>query len=398
MWSLAATALLFLASDELSVTLLSGNEISGQLVALKNGTISLKGRDSVQEYSFSELLTITRRADGQKPGRPSAWIELTDGCKLTGNAFSVEKRIAEITLLQGEKRKIATRLIRAVRFHPPSQTDAQWKRIAHRKVTADVLAIRVDDNVLDELDGILHNIDADTVHFELDDEPVPVERMRLEGVVYFHPPRAPVPKPVAQLLDAYGNLWNAQSLQLRADHLHVTTSSGLKHNLALTDLAKIDFSSENLTFLSDLDPDSVTWTPFVGKADPLAQALFGPRRDRSFSGGTLQLSKPGGRELEYRKGLAIQSRTQLVYRLTEQFRRFKATVGLDHRTRRQGNVDLVILGNQRELLRKSVTGAMEPFDLDLDISGIQRLTILVDYGKGKGIQDHLNLCNARITK
>ena len=58
----------------------------------------------------------------------------------------------------------------------------------------------------------------------------------------------------------------------------------------------------------------------------------------------------------------------------------------------------MILGNQRELLRKSVTGAMDPFDLDLDISGIQRLTILVDYGKGKGIQDHLNLCNARITK
>ena len=102
MWSLAATTLLFLASDELSVQLLSGNEITGQLVALEDGTISLKGRDSVQEYSFSELLTITRPADGRKSVRPSVWIELTDGCKLTGSAFSVEKRIADITLLQGE--------------------------------------------------------------------------------------------------------------------------------------------------------------------------------------------------------------------------------------------------------------------------------------------------------
>ena len=398
MWSLAATTLLFLASDDLKVTLLSGDEIAGQLVALESGTISLKGRDSVREYSFSELLTITRSANGQRSARPSVWIELTDGSKLNANAFSVKKRVAKITLLQGESRTIPTRLIRAVRFQPSSATDTQWKRIAHRKVTADVIAIRVDDNVLDELDGILHDIDADTVHFELDEETVPVERMRLEGVVYFHPPGVPGPKPVAQLLDVYGSLWNAQSIQLRSDHFHLTTSGGLKHKIPLADLAKIDFSSENLTYLSDLDPDSVTWTPFLGKPDPLAQALFGPRRDRSFSGGTLQLSNPGGRELEYRKGLAIQSRTQLVYRLTDQFQRFKATVGLDHRTRGRGNVDLVILGNQRELLRKAVTGVMEPFDFDLDISGIQRLTILVDYGKGKGIQDHLNLCNARITK
>ncbi|MBB77337.1 MAG: hypothetical protein CMJ75_22760 [Planctomycetaceae bacterium] len=398
MWSLAATTLLFLASDDLQVTLLSGNEVSGQLVALENGIISLKGRDSVQEYSFSELLTITRLAGRKRSAKPNVWIELTDGCKLTAKGFSVKKRIAEVTLLHGERRKISTRLIRAVRFQPPSATDAQWTRIAHRKVTADVIAIRVDDNVLDELDGILHDIDVDTVHFELDEETVPVERLRLEGVVYFHPPGASDAKPVAQLLDVYGNLWNAQSLVLRSGDLHITTSGALNYKLPLVDLAKIDFSSENLTYLSDLDPDSVTWTPFVGKPDPLAKALFGPRRDRSFSGGLLQLSKPGGRELEYRKGLAIQSRTQLVYRLTEQFQRFKATVGLDHRTRGRGNVDLVILGNRRELLRKTVTGLMEPFDFDLDISGIQRLTILVDYGKGKGIQDHLNLCNARITK
>ena len=398
MWSLAATTLLFLASDDVQVALLSGDDISGQLVALDSRTISVKGPDSIHEYSFSELLTITRPSIEKRGAPPTVWVELTDGCKLTASAFSVKKRIAEITLLQGERRKLTTRLIRAVRFQPPSATDAQWNRIAHRKVTADVIAIRVDDDVLDELDGILHDVEADTVQFELDEETVPVERMRLEGIVYFHPPREPGPKPIAELLDIYGNLWHAQTLQLRAGQLHVVTTGGLKYELPLADLIKIDFSSENLVYLSDLDPDAVTWTPFLGKPDPLAQALFGPRRDRSFSGGTLQLGKQGGREVEYRKGLAIQSRTQMVYRLKEDFQRFKATVGLDNRTRGQGNVDLVILGNQRELVRKTVTGTMDPFDLDLDISGIQRLTILVDYGKGKGIQDHLNLCNARITK
>ena len=326
------------------------------------------------------------------------WIELTDGSKLTARTFSVKQRIAHITFLQGERRTLPTRLIHAVRLQPPSATDAQWNRIAQRKVTADVIAIRVDDDVLDELDGIIHDIESDTVQFELDDETVPVERGRLEGIVYFHPPTAATPKAIAQLFDIYGSLWQVQKLQMGSAKLQGVTVNGLTFELPLTDLVKLDFSAENLIYLSDIEPTSVTWTPFLGSVDPLAQALFGPRRDRSFSGGKLQLGKRRGRDLEYQKGLAIQSRTRMVYRLSDEFQRFKAIVGLDNRTRGRGNVELVILGNRRELLKKTVTGMMEPFELDVKISGVRRLTILVDYGKGKGIQDHLNLCNARITK
>jgi hypothetical protein len=36
--------------------------------------------------------------------------------------------------------------------------------------------------------------------------------------------------------------------------------------------------------------------------------------------------------------------------------------------------------------------------LDLDISGVRRLEIVVDYGKGGDMGDQLNLCEARLTK
>jgi len=40
----------------------------------------------------------------------------------------------------------------------------------------------------------------------------------------------------------------------------------------------------------------------------------------------------------------------------------------------------------------------EPFDLDLDLKGVQRLTIEVQYGNSQDIADYLHLCNARLLK
>ena len=38
-------------------------------------------------------------------------------------------------------------------------------------------------------------------------------------------------------------------------------------------------------------------------------------------------------------------------------------------------------------------------DIDLDLRGVRRLEILVDYGEDKvGYGDYLNLCNARLMK
>jgi hypothetical protein len=45
-----------------------------------------------------------------------------------------------------------------------------------------------------------------------------------------------------------------------------------------------------------------------------------------------------------------------------------------------------------------VTGRDKAFPVDLDITGVKRLKILVDFGEEMDIADHLNLCDARLTK
>ena len=101
---------------------------------------------------------------------------------------------------------------------------------------------------------------------------------------------------------------------------------------------------------------------------------------------------------QYDRGLAIHSRSQLVYRLTEPYRKLTAVVGIDSRLQGRGNLVLVIEGDDKELFRRDISGKDAPLPLDLNIEGVRRLKILVDFGESLDVADHLNLCNARIIK
>ena len=122
-------------------------------------------------------------------------------------------------------------------------------------------------------------------------------------------------------------------------------------------------------------------------------ASRGPRRDRTLSGKALVLANQS-----FPKGLAIHSRTTLVYRLTAPHKSFQAVAGIDPQMGDNGHVELVVRGDDKELFRQAISGKDEPITMNVDITGVRRLSILVDFGQQLDIADHLHLCNARITK
>jgi hypothetical protein len=66
--------------------------------------------------------------------------------------------------------------------------------------------------------------------------------------------------------------------------------------------------------------------------------------------------------------------------------------------RPNGNVRLVIQGDDRVLLETSVAGTEAARLVDLDLTGVRRLSILVDFGENLDVADHLDLAEARIVK
>ena len=203
-----------------------------------------------------------------------------------------------------------------------------------------------------------------------------------------------MPEVVCQIVDTGGSRWSVSSLLLE-DELQWTTPSGVKVSRPLGEIRLIDFSGGKVVFLSDQTPESVVHTPyFSGLADrPMLQRFRAPRGDTNLESGPLRL---GGKK--YAKGLALHSRTEVVYRLPDRFRRFQAILGIDDIVRPHGNVRLVIRGDDRVLLDKTIRGTDPPEPIDLDISGVRRLTILADFGETLDVSDHLDLCEARVIK
>ena len=90
----------------------------------------------------------------------------------------------------------------------------------------------------------------------------------------------------------------------------------------------------------------------------------------------------------------------VVGRCLEQFRWFEAAVGLDDRTGQGGSVRVRVLvdgiekgGNDTEL-----TAATGPRAVRVDVAGAKELTLVVEFGSGGDVCDHVDWADARLVK
>jgi len=396
MLSLLLLSALTAAPPPFDVQVLGGDPVVGPIVQLDADRVTVQtagGPVSVETERVTTLSSTAARGLSDVP--PGVWVELVDGSRLAGAEYSAHEGQARITVPGGKVIELSTRDVAAVQLQPHTDaTAAEWSRILESDIQSDLLVIRKPDSV-EYHRGTLRDVTDTVVEFEVDGDVLPVKRAKVQGLVYYRSAGRSLPDSACQITDADGSRWAARSIGLEGENLGWTTPLGLEVARPLAEVVRIDFSRGKIVYLSDLEPESLVWTPYFGSARdlPALTRLFAPREDRGLGPGPLELDGT-----QYPKGLALHSRTSLVYRLPGRFRRFKATVGIDDRVRPRGNVRLVIRGDDRVLLQTSVAGTDPPQPVDLDLDGVRRLGILVDYGDDLDVADHLDLCDARILK
>ncbi len=397
-----ALLLIVLASVQPAVEVqpLSGEAVQGKIVELNAQAVVLetpKGRVSIEIGRLAGLSLRNSQAASEPAAKPSVWVEMIDGSHVVGTAFTVKGGNASLVPLgpNAAPCEVPTRDIKWVRLQPQTEAlAAQWEKVLESEARTDVLVTRKGD-ALDFYQGVAKNVTAEVVEFDLDGETVPAKRTKVYALVYHHPAGRQAPEPLCSVIESSGSRWSAQAVALRGESLEWTTSAGLKVARPAGAVARIDFSRGKIVYLSDLKPESVQWTPYfsLGKELPVRAEFYAPRSDRSMSGGALELDGK-----TYKKGLSIHSKTAVEYRLPDRFSRLSAIVGIDDRVRPRGHVQLVIRGDERVLFDAPVSGADPPKPIDLDVTGVRRITIVVDFGADMDIADHLDLCDARLVK
>lgn len=383
-----------------SVESVGGAPRSGALVALTTEQITLESEGQTTEIPLRDVLAvIAQPPQVSESADTTAWVRLVDGSQLEATSYTVKDRIA--TLQIGDQTlSCDTRLIHSVRFHrPTAELDPSWNDIIRAGGNGDIAILRRSSTSLDQLEGVFHNITTESIEFEYDEQTIAVKHSKLEGILYYHAGSQEYPKAVCELVTVNGNRWQVKSLELAASAIKVSTPCGLKVDVPLPQLSRLDFAAGNVAYLSDMEFEVAECIPFIATRLPAERVLqlYAPRKDASFEGSGLWLGA-GNHVTQYTKGLSIHSRSLLVFRLAEPYRKLTALVGIDSRLQGGGNVVLVIRGDNRELFRQAVSGQQPPLELDLNIENVRRLEILVDFGETLDVADHLNLCNARVIK
>ncbi len=397
---------------DVQVRELAGPTHTGRLVAISPAELVVETATGQTTFTTNRLASVVPIAPENESEEHSTVagdviVELVDGSQLAARSYRVSAGRVTIEVPYGEPLVAATRTVQAVRFQKQTaDLRRQWAEIkASVGTTGDVLVLRktlgetdgVDPAAvgLDFLEGVLGDIDDEKISFDFDGSQVRVQRQKVEGVIYYHRSASRIPEPTCRLTDDSGTAWNLKSLELDGELLKGVAASGVRLTLPLKHLTKLDFSIGNLVFLSDLEPEAIDWSPLIQTAvtPKIVSQWYRPRIDQAFDGGSLQFDSQ-----VYEKGLALRSRTRLSYRLTRDFQRFVAVAGLDERFRGTGNVRLIVLGDGKELFSEGIEGAHQA-RLDLEVKGVRRLEIVVDFGDDNvSYGDYLNLCDARLLK
>jgi len=382
------------ATPTVEIRTTNGLPLTGTIAEFSVARIALQTPSGRRSLAIEQLVGLSIVQPAESLQQSKVRIALTDGSTLRAVEYTVRNAQATVTLSGGKTLGVPTEQINNVRFAPEGDTRAEWARILGGGSVGDRLVVRKGDT-LDEHQGIMRDVTAGEVRFEVDGDVLPVKRPRVAGLIYYHAARPMLPEPACWISDVDGSRWPAQSVALDGPKLRWTTPAGLALVRPIVELKQIDFSGGKIVYLSDLTPESIQWTPYLrpDKELPILNEFFAPRQDLTLG---MQPLKLGGKP--YRKGLAIHSRTELVYRLPDRFRRFQAMVGIDDRLRPQGVMRLVIRSDQRVLLAASVTGGDAPLSVDLDLTGVRRLAIVADFAGGLDVGDHLLLCDARVIK
>jgi len=411
------------APPTFEAVLVDGKTHAGAIVELTPDRLRLDasgGQVALETEGLLSLSVAVKPAAASE--RPGAAVELFDGSAVLGRRYSAQAGRSVLTLLDGAAVDVPTAAVRAVRFLPSSAPEAsgdskpnagqaadrwpapwpkdwpedwrrEWFRLTELKPANDLLVVYKGDGI-DYLEGAILEVSDDAVRFELDGEALPVKRSKIHGLIYRRGPSADLPPAVCRIADASGSRWAVAAWKLDGP-LRFTTPAGAKVACPLESIVQMDFSSGKLTYLSDLKPESTAWTPFfpTDKPLPAMERFYAPRSDRSFDAAGLRLG-----ETAYDKGLAVYARTEIVYALPEAYRRFRAAAGLDAAAAPRASARLTIRGDGRTLFEAALARGDAPRAIDLDISGVKKMSVLVDFGDPPTPGDRLLLCNPKLSR
>jgi len=381
----ALTAIPLLPAAE--IVPLSGKPVRGTVVGVDAQFVTFKDEANAElKLPIKEMSAIELGAKVPVLGdKPYDEIELTDGSLLRTAPGTAKFKLKKVEpgSLPGPDGGVAPAIdvpldamfVLLRDAHKPV-TRTEWKKVMSGRGKRDLFVIREKretGDILQPLEGTLltGNAEGDRVVFEqLSGEKADYGLTRATGgIVFNQPPKAVVLPTVCKVIDTFGNVIIATSVEFAGSGLKVKSVSGAAVEYKeLASVARLDFSQGNLAYLSELDPE--VEAPKAVEGEP----FFTYSKNKTAMGLPLRLDGK-----TYPKGLWIYPDTTLRYKLGGEFKTFRVVIGVDETVQiASSEVKVVIEGDGTVLFSKIVKRTDKPVEQLFNIKDMKELKIGVE--------------------
>ncbi len=366
-------------------------------VAVQSG----EGRRDIDAADLVRWGSYRDRASGPQIILADGGVLLADVLSVTGQYVGVESNLWSAT-------RIPLPMVRGILFHPPPE-DLQRDKLIFRILSAAGDADQLWLENGDVVSGVVRVTPAvvggevpSKISFETQGRELSLEMASLTALV-FNPALVSPPKPTeraAWLGFRDGSLILADAVAATDKSLRVVLPGEVKlethpdftPETMWNEITLIRTNPPRVSYLSDMRPIGYKHVPFLESPWPYQQ-------DRSVLGGRL---RAGG--AVFTNGLGMHSTSRLAYELGGAYRRFEAELAIDQSAGRRGSVEFRVFTIDADgkvnpvYTSPTVRGGDAPLRLSIDVTGRQRLALIVGFAERGDEWDHANWLNARLVK
>jgi NPCBM/NEW2 domain len=277
-------------------------------------------------------------------------------------------------------------------FHPPTDSRRGEK-------LAEQILCNTDesDRVLlangDEFSGTVGGFSKGSLEFQTEAGPLKIDAGRVDALI-FNPRRRVISKPRGvQVWVGFrdGSRMLASAVVSSGKKAKLSLLGGAELSAAWDTMATLTPVGGQITYLSDLTASGYRCIPYLDLNWPY-------HNDRSVSGNALR----AGNRLHL-KGLGMHSASRLTFDLPQAYRRFEAELAIDDETGRGSVIGRIFVdsGDGKWQLRYEspiVRGGGPAAPVRVELDGVKRLSLLVDFSDRGDEQDHADWLDARLVQ
>ena len=401
--SLFALMLFALTASAAELKTLKGEVVTGDVVSVGPKEVVLDVAGVKKAFAVSLIAGIDYTKSPKIPA-DAKWsdLELVDGTVLRCSSFALKKTTVTVKLLGSD---IEVKMPLDAVANVLHQAQDSGRRKAWDARTAKK---RINDAVAVENGGVINAIDCtilgadeagENLTFKIKGSTQNLTRplKSFAGLLFQRGLNEKSPPVVCKLTDiGHCNLM-VSGIESKNGELHVQTSSGVTVVYKPAQLVRLDYSSANLAYLSDLTPSKVTETSTDDRVEHY-------RKDHNLDDRPLRLLG-----VVYAKGLALHSTTDLEFKLKGEYRTLQGVAGIDDqvgghnrpvvlRIYADDGVGLPKVILERTFTRKNPKDRVAP--ISLNIKDVQTLRIVVTHTEDDllDLGLHLDLADFRVIK